>query len=48
MAELNRRLASDEFAGSVSNLSAVHQIKLRNNLMNIAEAREPMLKKLQT
>jgi hypothetical protein len=48
MAELNRRLASDEFAGSVSNLSAVHQIKLRNNLTNIAEAREPMLKKLQT
>jgi hypothetical protein len=27
VAEFNRRLASDEFAGSVSNLSAVRQIK---------------------
>jgi hypothetical protein len=27
VADFNRRLASDEFAGSVSNLSAVRQIK---------------------
>jgi hypothetical protein len=30
VAEFNRRLASDKFAGSVSNLSAVRQIKPKN------------------
>jgi hypothetical protein len=29
VADFNRRLASDEFAGSVSNLSGVRQIKLK-------------------
>jgi hypothetical protein len=29
IAEFNRRLASDEFAGTVSNLSAVRQVKFK-------------------
>ena len=50
-AEFNRRLASDEFAGSVSNLSARTPIQSGKKYLNIAEVREPpglLLKKFQT
>src|SRR5438874_5332244 len=36
VAEFNRRLASDEFAGSVSNLCGAREPKLKKNITNVA------------